>query len=266
MYMAEIQPDALRFSIEAVKNAGEIARRMCGKVSIEYKDSGVPYDVITEADREINAYIIDAIKDTFPSHDIYSEEGGEEEHQASRYQWTVDAIDGSSNFARGIPHFAICLGLLEDGVPMCGAVYNPMTEDVFSFEKTAATLNGLGVSVSNATKLAASNIFLTIGSRKENWPWGLTMYKTLLEEGARVRNFGASALDICFVAAGRVDAVIYGGVTLADIAPAVGTLRAAGGEVYDFDTGEIAALLLTPQKVIACGNATLRDSLRALRD
>lgn len=254
---------ALAFALETTRRAGDIARRLFGNVRTEYKESGVPYDVVTEADREIDAFVINAVKAAFPDHGFHSEEGGGE--QGARFRWTLDPVDGSSNFARGIPHFAICLGLLDGGVPVCGVVYDPITEDLFAFSKdSGALLNGTRMSASAAHALAGGTLLLTIGSRKENWTWGTELYKRLLESEVRVRNLGSSALDICFLAAGRVDAVVYGGMTLADVAPAVGILRAAGGEVYAFDTGKVAELLTTPQRVLACGDTALRDRLLSL--
>jgi myo-inositol-1(or 4)-monophosphatase len=183
----------------------------------------------------------------------------------SSHVWTIDPIDGSSNFSRGIPHFAVCLGLSVDGVPVAGAVYNPITEELFSFEQgKGAWRNGEPLVPTTRTTLAGSTLLFTIGSRRENWPWGLSLYEKLLHAEARVRNLGASALDVCYVAAGRVDGVVYGGGSLRDISCAVGILRASGGEVYLFETGDIAPLDATPRRIIATGSEVFASTIRLL--
>jgi fructose-1,6-bisphosphatase/inositol monophosphatase family enzyme len=103
-----------------------------------------------------------------------------------------------------------------------------------------------------------------MGSRKQNWDWGSALHRKLMEADARVRNFGASALDLCYVAAGKVDAVMYGGVGLRDIVPAVGILRAVGGDIYVFETGEVAPLTEEPQRVVASRTEALAKSICTL--
>jgi len=103
-----------------------------------------------------------------------------------------------------------------------------------------------------------------MGSRTQNWDWGFTLQRKLMEADARVRNFGASALDICYLASGKVDAVMYGGVGLRDIVPAVGILRAVGGNIYVCETGDIAPLTKEPQRVVASRTEALANSIRTL--
>jgi len=252
------------FALKTVKEAGAIARAAFGYSVIEYKKSDVTYDVVTEADREIDAFIRDAIRSLFPSHSIRSEEN-DAEGVTHELVWSIDPIDGSSNFSRSIPHFAISLGLLDRGVPVVGAIYNPTTDELFSFVKGGgAFLNEVSLAPVAKLELAASTILFTMGSRQEKWDWGFSLYRHLAEADARVRNFGASALDLCYLAAGRVDAVIYGGMSLLDVAPAIGVLREVGGDIYVFETGEQASLGEQPQTVVATQRALLSAAIRAL--
>ncbi|MFM2374314.1 MAG: hypothetical protein RLZZ234_309 [Candidatus Parcubacteria bacterium] len=255
--------DIANFITSTVRQAGAMAKEAFGLVDVSYKKSDVPFDVFTKTDGDIDAYIKSAIRAKFPLHAICSEEG--DELRDSPYTWTIDPIDGSSNFSRGIPHFAVCLGLLEEGVPVCGAVYNPMTDEFFSFEQgKGAMLNEQRLHVSTKEALAGGVAFLTIGSRAENWPWGLALYNGFLHAECRVRTMAASALDVCYLAAGRVDVVVYGGVGIHDIAPAVGVLREAGGDVYGFETGERALLTKKPQRIVATGTSELAAFVRSL--
>jgi len=255
--------DAYDVAVRVVRSAGDMARDAFGHVRVEYKESDVAFDIVTEADLSIDAFIRAEIVRVFPEHQIHSEESGSDD--GGEYVWTIDPIDGSSNFSRGIPHFAVCLGLLKDGVPVVGAVFNPITNELFSFyEGGGAFSNGAPLAVTKAAVLAGGHVLLTMGSRTQNWDWGFTLQRKLMEADARVRNFGASALDICYLASGKVDAVMYGGVGLRDIVPAVGILRAVGGNIYVCETGDIAPLTKEPQRVVASRTEALANSIRTL--
>lgn len=255
--------DAHNTAIAVVRAAGEMAKKAFGHVRIEYKESDVAFDVVTQADRDIDVFLRAEVSGAFPTHQIHSEESGSD--AGGEYVWTIDPIDGSSNFSRGIPHFAVCLGLLYNGVPVVGVVYNPITNELFSFyEGGGAFLNDVPLTSSKESVLAGGHVLLTMGSRKQNWDWGFTLQRKLLEADACVRNFGASALDLCYLASGKVDAVMYGGMSLRDIVPAVGILRAVGGDIYVFETGEVAALTKEPQRVVASRTKVLSDNIRAL--
>jgi len=255
--------DEYAFAKATALRAGEMARGFFGHTTTKYKESDVAFDVITEADTAIDAYIRAEIVRAFPGHQIHSEESGSD--AGGEYVWTIDPIDGSSNFSRGIPHFAVCLGLLKNGVPVVGAVYNPITNELFSFcEGAGVFVNDVPLSAVKESVLVGGHVLLTIGSRTQSWDWGFALHRKLMEADARVRNFGASALDICFLASGKVDAVIYGGVGLRDIVPAVGILRAVGGNIYMFETGEVAPLTEEPQCVVATRTKALAEGIRAL--
>ena len=255
--------DAHDFAVATVQGAGELARAAFGNSVIQYKKSDVAFDVVTGADRDIDTYIKNSIAAKYPLHAQYSEESGA--HGMSEYTWTVDPIDGSSNFSRGIPHFAICVGLLHHNVSVAGAVFNPITKELFSFWQGGGVfLNGVAIKASGRDTLAGGQVLFTMSSRAENLDWGLALYRKLFEADSRVRNFGASSLDLCFLAAGRVDAVVYGGLSLRDISPALGMVREVCGDVYAFNTGVPATFEQAPQKIVATMTPTLAQSIRRL--
>ena len=255
--------DAYDLAIAVVRTAGEMAKKAFGHVRVEYKESDVAFDVVTAADRDIDTFLRAEVSRAFPSHQIHSEESGSDE--GGEYVWTIYPIDGSSNFSRGIPHFAVCLGLLHNGVPVVGVVYNPITNELFSFyEGGGAFLNDEPLAATHPAVLAGSHVLLSMGSRKQNWEWSIPLQKKLMENGAHVRNLGSSALDLCYLASGKVDAVMYGGMSLRDVAPAIGMLRAVGGGVYVFETGDIAPLTKEPQRIVASRTKALADTIRAL--
>lgn len=227
------------------------------------KKGGDPRDIVTSVDVAVNDFLIQKIQESFPGDGVYSEEGRGTNNASSRL-WAIDPIDGSSNFSRGIPHFAVCLALLEDGVPTAGAVYNPVTNELFSFKKGGgAFLNGKPISVSSITNLTEAGVFLHAGRKPELWGWGGESYTKLLEHSNKVGNFCGSALDACFVAAGRIDANIYGRMTTMDIAAAIGILLEAGGRVVN-EKGEHVAFSAEPQKIVMTNSAEIEESLLKL--
>ncbi len=251
------------FILSIVREAGTRARASFGSAATTYKESNVPFDVLTDSDTAIDALLKERISAAYPTHSILSEEG--DRTLDSSYAWSIDPIDGSSNYARSIPHFAVSVCLIAQGVPVVGAVYNPMTDEIYSFMKGAGAYhNGVRLAASSSRDLAGSTILFTIGSREGNWPWGMALYEKLLNARARVRNFGASGLDICYLAAGRVDAVIYGGVGLLDIAAAVGIATEVGCVIESMDDGASVPLTHAPQRIVAASSASLAASIRAL--
>lgn len=251
------------FALTVVRDAGKLLRDVREKeFNVSIKGNN-PRDIVTSADIEVNEHIITAIKKAFPKDGIVSEEGGGIE-KTSRRQWVIDPIDGSANFSRGIPHFAVCLGLVENGESVLGAVYNPVTNELFSFEKgKGAFLNGKAVRVSDMTELSHATVFLSAGRKKENWDWGGVSYRKLLEHTLKVKNLGSSSLDICFVAAGRIEACVSGAFTTRDVAPALGFLYEAGG-VASNARGDRLLYSNMPEKVFVANNKTILDSLRVL--
>ncbi len=251
------------FAIELVRKAGEQLKAAAQHIVVSHKGEEVR-DVVTDTDLTINAFLIDEIHRAFPEHSISSEEGATGDAQPGPYAWMLDPIDGSANFARGIPHFAICVGLLKDGVPVVGAVYNPITNELFSFEEgRGAFLNGTPIQASGITEPAKAQGILIVGHQAPLWDWGAAVYRSFLEHLKKLKAFGSSSLDLCFLAAGRADIVVYGTLTTQDIASAIGIVRAAGGEVYTID-GVPVEFTSTRQTVVATSSKELFERSRPL--
>jgi myo-inositol-1(or 4)-monophosphatase len=249
------------FCVNTVKEAGELLLRERTSLFISQK-GGDLRDMVTNVDIAVSRFITERIVATFPEDGIYSEE--DIEKVSSSCVWTIDPIDGSANFARGIPHFSIVLGLLENGVPVCGAIYNPLTDELYSFERDrGAFLNGERIRVSSVNLLSDAHILFHAGRKLEVRDWGGESYRRLLGSVKKTANFSGSALDLCFLAAGRVEGVVYGTLSTKDIAPALGLLYEAGG-VAGGPIGEPLPFLSTPQKVYAANNDTLLNALIAL--
>ena len=251
------------FSLDLVKRAGIKLKDFHTEALVVSHKGSDSRDVLTNADTELNQFLREEIQEAFSGHAIYSEETGGEGLR-SEWEWTLDPIDGSANFARGIPHFAICVGLLHKGVPVLGAVYNPLSNELFSFEKgKGAFLNGMRIHASTITEPKEAYSLLRTGRKVEYLEWGVTTQRDFLTNMKKVGNFGSSALDLCFLAAKRVDVVAYGTLTTQDIAVAVGLVREAGGEVYTID-GEPVPLSAKSQLVVATATRELFDKIQPL--
>lgn len=247
------------FIVTQVRAAGDILIQLREEKFETLEKGGDPRDVVTSVDLAINDFLIGKIKEAFPEDSIYSEEGGGIEGEERL--WTIDPIDGSSNFSRGIPHFAICVALLQNGVPEAGAVFNPITNELFSFKKgSGAFLNGKSIHVSTETELKNAFVFLHAGRKPELWSWGGESYTKLLSATKKTGNYGGSALDACFVAAGRIEVNIYGRLTTLDIAAAIGILLEAGGRVVN-EKGEMITFSTEPTKVIMTNCADIERSV-----
>ena len=250
------------FILNTVREAGDLLMKLRDQGFETMQKGGDPRDIVTSVDLAVNELVIAKVKETFPGDAVYSEEGGG--WAGKKRAWAIDPIDGSSNFSRNIPHFAICLALLENGVPIAGAVYNPVTEELFSFKKGGgAFLNAKPICVSGTKVLKDSSVFFHSGRKPELWNWGGTSYSKLLGAAKKTSNYGGSALDACFVAAGRIEANIYGNLSTMDIASAIGILIEAGGRVVN-EKGEEITFESEPQRVLMTNCKEIESDLLKL--
>ena len=250
------------FMINTVREAGaRLLLLMSQNISIASKDNDYR-NIVTSADLEINNFLISKIKATFLEEQIYSEEMTND--RATDSFWSIDPIDGTSNFARRIPHFAIVLAYLEKNIPIIGAIYNPITGELFSFKKgEGAFLNGAKIAVSSIKNIKEAYTILHIGRQEGVRDWGINLHRQLLTSAKKTINLASSALDLCFLASGRVDVVIYGTMATLDVAAAIGLLREAGGEVYDAQ-GLPVQFNQESQKIIGVSTRELFDEIIGL--
>lgn len=253
--------DRYQFAVDLAKEAGErilIAREKPVDVGTKNNDSR---DILTNVDIEISNFISGRIRETFSNEAIYSEEATDEDISSGSF-WAIDPVDGTASFSRNIPHFSVVIAYVDKGVPAVGAIYNPVTREMFSFEKDrGAFLDDKLIKVSEITDLSKGHIFLRAGRKPELWDWGANAYRFLLEHANKSANFGSSALDMCFVAAGRIEASLYGNLTTIDIAAALGVLREAGGILVGKDGKEVWTLSREKQSIMAVNNESIKTAL-----
>jgi myo-inositol-1(or 4)-monophosphatase len=191
-------------------------------------------NLVTEADHASDKAIHAVIKKAFPDHGIVSEET-EETVSESDYKWIVDPIDGTVNFANGIPICCVSIGLEYKGKMLMGAVYNPNMNEFFFAEKgKGSTLNDKKISVSNKTEVLTSCLvtgFPYVYLDEPNGP--LEVFSRLIRKGIPVRRLGSAAIDLCWVAAGRFDGFYEHQLNAWDSAAGFLIVEEAGGKVTD---------------------------------
>ncbi len=212
--------------------ANELKKFFNGKFTISNKE-GIN-NLVTQADFASDKAIREVIKTAFPAHGIVSEES-DEKISDSEYKWIVDPIDGTVNFANGIPICCVSIGLQFHGTMLMGAVYNPIMNEFFFAEKgKGTTLNDKKIFVSNKTEVVTSCLvtgFPYIYLDNPNGP--LEVFSKLIRKGIPVRRLGSAAIDLCWVAAGRFDGFYEHELHAWDSAAGFIIVEEAGGKVTD---------------------------------
>ncbi len=224
----------LDWATETAREAGAILLRFFdSKVRVEYKSTGIDADLVTEADRTSERHIIERLRGRFPAHDIVAEESGRRD-TGSEYRWYIDPLDGTTNFAHGFPVFAVSMGLEKGGEMIAGVVYDPTRDEMFSAEKgSGAFLNNKRINVSKVTRLLESLTATGFPSTKRKQSSNIHFYHQITLASHGVRRPGAAALDLCSVAAGRLEAFWEFRLSPWDTAAGKLMVEEAGGRVSD---------------------------------
>jgi len=229
-------PKFLATAVEAVVRAGELQRSRFGS-HINVKKKGA-IDLVTEIDLEVERVFRAMIAERFPDHAVLAEEMGET-GAGARYRWVFDPLDGTSNYAHGIPIFCSTLALEIDGVVTVGAIFDPNRNELFTAERgVGAWLNGERLHVSDTATL--SDAMLVTGfpyDVRERLDDYLGLFGAYLSKARAVRRLGSAAIDLCWTAAGRMDAFWERGLQVWDMMAGALIVQEAGGCVTAIDGG-----------------------------
>ena len=230
------------------KQAGQILRNGYGQqIQIDHKGE---IDLVTEMDRRSEEFLLTAIQSRFPDHRVISEEAGELTGSTDHI-WYVDPLDGTVNYAHGVPIFSVSIAYAKNGQIHLGAVYDPMQDECYLAERGAGTfLNGKRVQVSSAPDLA--NSLLVTGFPYDIWDNpqnNLDHYANFSLRSRGVRRLGSAAIDLAYVAAGRLDGFWEISIGSYDIAAGALLVEEAGGIVTDIRGGP--DYLKNPYTIIA---------------
>jgi myo-inositol-1(or 4)-monophosphatase len=226
----------LEVALEAAREAGAVLLSEHSRPQkISYKGD---VDLVTETDKRSEAIVVGRLRREFPDHRIVAEEGSSGAAGASRYEWHVDPLDGTTNFAHGYPCFAVSIGLLEDGKPLVGVVFNPVSDELFSAVRSeGAFLNQKPIHVSDMKKLATSLVSTGFPTRDRAANLNIHYYWQFTLRSHGVRRDGSAALDLCSVACGRFDAFWEFGLNSWDTAAGILMITEAGGTATDLHGG-----------------------------
>jgi len=249
-------------AIAAARAGGKVLLRyFTKKFRVDYKGE---VNLVTEADRRAEAVIVSTLHRHFPDHQVLAEESGEGTRRASPYKWIIDPLDGTTNFAHTFPMFCISIALETRGEVVLGVVYDPLREEIFLAEKgRGAALSGRPIRVSQTEKLNGSLLVTGFAyDVREDMKNNLDHFGNFSLRAQGVRRTGSAALDLCYVACGRLDG--FWEMKLAPWDTAAGFLIAteAGAMVTDFK-GQPYTIYL--KEIVASNGRIHREMVEVLR-
>ena len=238
----------LNIGIRAARAAGSVMMRYLDRLDTISVSAKAANDFVSEVDRESERVVIDVIRRSYPGHAILGEEsgrhGGDEE-----FCWVIDPLDGTTNYIHGFPQFAVSIALMHRGRPDQGVVFDPLRQEMFTASRGAgAQLDGRRMRVSrrglNGALLGTGFPFSELAALEAY----LETMKVFVPHTAGIRRAGAAALDLAYVAAGRLDGFWEFGLKPWDLAAGALLVQEAGGLVSDmrgddghFDSGDVVA-------------------------
>ncbi|UCO99252.1 inositol-phosphate phosphatase [Metapseudomonas lalkuanensis] len=233
----------LNIALRAARSAGELIFRSIERldvISVNEKDAK---DYVTEVDRAAELSIVQALRKAYPNHGILGEEGGllEGKGEGADYLWIIDPLDGTTNFIRGVPHFAVSIACKYKGRLEHAVVLDPVRQEEFTASRgRGAALNGRRLRVSPRKSLEGALLgtgFPFRDNQLDNLDSYLGMFRSLIGQTAGIRRAGSASLDLAYVAAGRFDAFWEFGLSEWDMAAGALLVQEAGGLVSDFTGG-----------------------------
>lgn len=225
----------LTIAIRAARSAGSKILRAVDNVGQLQIDKKGKNDYASEVDRQAENEIIRIIKKAYPNHGFLAEESGYQQSD-SDYIWVIDPLDGTTNFLHGFPQFAVSIALMHKGILEVGVVYDPQRDELFTAERGGgAMLNNRRIRVTKQISLTGSLLGTGFPFKKQqHFDAYLEMFRALFVDSAGIRRAGAAALDLAYVAAGRLDGFWEIGLHEWDMAAGILLIKEAGGVVTDF--------------------------------
>jgi len=233
----------LETAILAARDAGEYIRQAAADIGLLHIEQKSLHDYVSEVDRTAESKIAKVLGQRFPDHSMVGEEFGLRGANSAAYQWVIDPLDGTTNFLRSIPHYAVSIALLHKGQIVTAIVYDPAKDDMFTAEQgKGAFLNGHAISINNLSNIKGALLSTGIPFSGKNLDqissFTHTMEGLLAEQTSGIRRLGAAALDLAYTACGRYDGFWEANLNIWDIAAGVLLVTEAGGVVTDLQGGQ----------------------------
>ncbi|MGM0485175.1 MAG: inositol monophosphatase family protein [Planctomycetota bacterium] len=255
---------------EAARAGGRVLREMRGRINPREKS---PKDLVTDADFASQEAIRGVLAGAFPEHEFLGEEGGEGQRATTRgaalsdpdgYCWVVDPLDGTLNYARQLPNYSVSVALRRGDRVVCGVVYDPVLEECFAAELgEGVVLNGGPIGPSGCERVDQGLIAASLPAQVARGSREIDRFVAVMCEAQAIRRMGSAALNLCYVAMGRLDAYWATCVKVWDIAAGQLIVTEAGGVLSHVDGG--AFDLERPQFVAAATPPLHQELVRLLR-
>jgi len=230
----------LNIGVRAARAAGRVITSKMNRLDSIRIDKKGRNDFATEVDREAEASIVETLLKSFPDHGILGEESGQIGSADAEYQWIIDPLDGTTNFIHGFPHFSVSVALYHNGRADQAIVYDPVRQELFTASKgDGAYVDGRRIRVSGMGLI--ENALLGTGfpyRPGQDLDWYQATLKAYTEASGGVRRSGSAALDLAYIASGRLDGIWITGLKSWDYAAGALLVREAGGLVNDFNGGD----------------------------
>jgi myo-inositol-1(or 4)-monophosphatase len=258
----------LNIAIRAAHNAGDFIVRKINKLPDLKVEVKALNDYVSEVDREAEARIIEELLKAFPGHSILAEESGVIEGE-DEYRWIIDPLDGTTNYLHGFPHYAVSIACEHRGRMAHGVIYDPFKQELFSASRgDGATLNNRRIRVANLKTIEGALIATGFPFKNpDQLDEFLKLFNAFFSSVSDIRRAGSAALDLAYVAAGRLDGYWESGLNAWDLAAGALIIREAGGIVTDYsgdgnflDNGQIVA---GNPKIITDMLSTIQKQLKA---
>jgi len=250
--------------VKTCRRAAKILIRDFGEIENLQVSVKGPGDFVTASDKRVEKIIIEELLKARPNYSILSEEAGRISNDES-FKWIIDPIDGTSNFLHGIPHFAISIGLEHNKEIICGIVYDPIKDEMFTAEKgNGSYLNNQRIRVSSRSKLKDC-LIVTGGPRRNLKERDLALKeydKFSSSVDIPVRKMGSASLDMAYVAAGRFDGMWQRNLNYWDIAAGIILIKEAGGFVTDFNGNDA---YIEKKTILATNSGINKEMIEVLK-
>jgi myo-inositol-1(or 4)-monophosphatase len=254
----------LNVMVKAARKAGRGLKRDLGEIENLQVSLKGPANYVSAADQRAETVLFEELTKARPGYGFLGEEGGVREGTDRSHIWMVDPLDGTTNFLHGIPHFAISIGLQRDGELIAGVIFNPANEDLFMAERgKGAFLNDQRLRVAGRKRLADSVIACGLPHiGRGDFALSQREMGALQPKVSGLRRFGSAALDLAYVAAGRLDGYWERNLQAWDMAAGLILVREAGGYASDLNGGED----VLAKGDVVCGNEAIhRELLQTLK-
>jgi len=249
----------LNIAVRAARAAGPVITRNMDRLDTLKVDRKQRNDLVSEVDKQAEFEILKVLNKAYPDHAVLGEEGGLSGAENAEYTWVVDPLDGTTNYLHGFPHFNVSIALKHNGKVTQGVVYNPVSQELFTATRgDGAWLNNKRIRVSKINSMSNALIGTGFPYREgDDLDTYINVSREMTTQCQGIRRPGACALDMAFVAAGRLEGFWISGFSEWDVAAGALLVREAGGLVNDFNGGTD----FVSSRTLVCGNPKVAHAM-----